>query len=52
MHSDLEILGRYAGSSPPNLSSALGTLSPVKFQEFPPTTDLGTGSVGVSTEED
>jgi hypothetical protein len=35
MHSDLDILGREAGSSPPSLSSALGVLNPVKYPSFP-----------------
>jgi hypothetical protein len=35
MHSDLDILGREAGSSPPSLSSALGVLNPVKYPPFP-----------------
>jgi hypothetical protein len=37
MHSDLDILG---------------VLNPIKYPPFLPATDLGTGSVGVSTEED
>lgn len=35
MHSDLDILGREAGSSPPSLSSALGGLTPIKYPPFP-----------------
>jgi hypothetical protein len=35
MYSDLDILGREAGSSPPSLSSALGVLNPVKYPPFP-----------------
>ena len=35
MHSDLVILGREAGSSPPSLSSALGGLTPIKYPPFP-----------------
>lgn len=36
MLSDLDILGREAGSSPPSLSSALGGLTPIKYPPFPP----------------
>jgi hypothetical protein len=36
MHSDLDILGREAGSSPPSLSSALGgPHHPIKYPPFP-----------------
>ena len=36
MLSDLDILGREAGSSPPSLSSALGGLTLIKYPPFPP----------------
>lgn len=37
MHSNLDILG---------------ILSPIKYPPFPPTTDLGTGSLGVTRGEE